>query len=250
MKPSNKNTAEWSRFSFPGFGEAECHESVDLSVLPGTQQLDGNTHYLVMSSAEGKIYATSIEGDKVRIPEGGTIQAIRGTTTTYENARHLPNYLVLENTSFFEGFSNYDPQSEPGTLAIVQADVNNNEYIRPDQRFDDAGVAIVPADQPLPNITNNLAHSRVLYNLLGFIGPNDRLITWSGPTSYNVRLVDWCIVDNQKRNRFEAALLDSDTPNGTDLGSLLTSHLAPAAYLRYYDARYKTRFMPNEGSSP
>lgn len=76
------------------------------------------------------------------------------------------------------------------------------------------------------------------YDLLGFIDSADRLVTWTGDTSYNTLLVDFCVANVESQSGLERAGI----ANRWGLSWFVECNPTALAYPSYYDAKYGTTY--------
>jgi hypothetical protein len=252
VKPVNEHTAFGQRFFFPEFGEVECHESVDLANLPGVVHIgngEGHNNFVVYETEEGDEEAQELTRLAHTLPAGATILQVR--SLAHYAGTSPPSFMRDEEVSLYLGDDTlcYVPHSEEGLLSIIQLNLGGICGELADPRFDDKGIALLPVSEPLPVLPDaNLrkSTSNAQYNLLGFITSADKLVSWTGPTYYTTQLVDWCVANTLRQNGLEAYLLENALPSEGHLVGLLNTDRSALAYLRFYDTKHKTHFVPEE----
>lgn len=250
MRPDNEFTSPEHRFFYPVNYAVEHHESLDTENLPSVEHIVGQDHYAIVETVASKSYGVSesygamLFMPNFNIPSGTTIKRIQGFDSKASDMRKLRPFVSEEDFDIFDDDAIYTPQT--GTSLIVQADMSRlDAHQIDDPRFDDKGIAIIPQTESLPKFEGKgLFSENTRYNLLGFIDENDKLITWEWPTSNTALLVDWSVANSLKQNRLESALLNDTLPFGGHLVGMLSGAAAASTYLRYYDAKHGTSFMP------
>lgn len=244
MKLHNELTSVDQRFFFPNNDEAYHHESINPDNFPQVHSIGGdNDHYVVVRDSEGKVYAKHIFAGHAAIMAGSQILQV-----THCSARDTPPFLRDEE---LKALGEFEPSFAPIAGAGVRAVVELTNYAVKDityEGFDD-DVAILPADEPLPDLPVYGKNQTAKFRLHGFITPKDRFVTWFGRQSYDNSLVDWAIANHlaiRDKNPLEMALLCDDIPFGAHLVGMLSTHRGVHAYLKEYDKVHKTSFVPDE----
>jgi len=249
---NNINTAIDQRFFFPRRGEAQYHESFDVSGIPTVHVLEGDLPRIVARDAEG-VSITYDGRDMVRggtVPSGSRVQRI--AVIDSEREVQPGDSSDSRDLSFTEDASNiYEVQ--PGDMLILQA---NTSTVRPDaplwDRLGREGVFVAPADQPLPFSTNESTgqpHQSLNFLVAGVITADLKLVSWSGPYYGGQRtrdLVDQCIAYSASPNTLELYLLEEKLGPGRSLTGTLRLDVAAAAYLAYFDELHGMAYTPTE----
>jgi hypothetical protein len=247
MKPNNEFTSPEARFFYPVNHGVEYHESLDTTSVPGTENIPGKNHYAVVENEAGEVYAAELGWGNSNIPVNATVLGIKGQKKEADVKNIDRRFLRKEEFECFDEECSYTPDEEEGTHIIVQADLSRFYEDISDSRFDRRGVAILPYGEPLPSFkADGVPDEQVRYQLLGFINPNDKLVSWHGETGYATLLVDWCVANRLKQNRLEEALLHDALPQGGHLVGMLSTREAAKAYLQYFDNKHGTVYLPEE----
>lgn len=246
MKPNNQYTSPENRFFYPVNHGIEHHESLDTTGLPGTENIPGQDHYVVIRNSEGEVYAAELGWNNHNIPVNTVVIGVKGQKTGTQRGSGR-SFLNLNEFDQFDEDCTYTPNEDKDTKIIVQVDMSCFRNDITDPRFNDKGVAVLPQGTLLPSFAEDgIDDEKVKYRLLGFINPEDKLVTWHGETGYNTVLVDWCVANQLKQNRLEEVLLHDALPSGAHLVGLLSTTEAANAYLEYFDRKHGTSFMPKE----
>jgi len=247
MKPNNQFTSPEQRFFYPANHGVEYHESLDTTGLPGTENIPGEDLYAVIRDSEDEVYAAEIGWSNHNIPVNAVVLGVKGLGREPGARRSSKPFLEPEEFEKFDEDCTYTPEEGEDTKIIVQVDMSLFWGDITDPRFDDKGVAILPHGVPLPSFSERgIDDEKVEYRLLGFINPEDKLVTWHGETGYHTLLVDWCVANQLKQNRLEEALLHDALPLGAHLVGLLNMVEAAKSYLGYFDGKHGTSYLPEE----
>jgi len=245
MKPNAEFTAPDQRFFYPAGNEIEVFpDAIDLTTVPRTIRIAGSGHYVVYVE-NGETHAASEYLYGLKVPGGSLIQACRSLPANYKNLR--TRYTPEEDlVALQEAEDEFIPPA--GSKVILQASYNLASDEKLDPRFDKQHCAILPADEPLPLWASDVGDQRKPhYEIRGFITPDDALVSVYGVTGFDTLLVDHCVANSFTQNRLEAQLLARDVEHHYPylLGQLRVNQ-SVKRYLRYYDQKHGTSFLPTE----
>jgi hypothetical protein len=248
MRPNNEFTNPDQRFFFQVNREVECHDSLDLASVPGTEYIPGQDHYAILRNQAGQVYGVDLGLGNHNMPVGVTLLGIKGKPRQYGLRNSTPRMLRPGELDGFDDDCSYMPGDESNDIkVIVQIDTGRFRCDINDSRFDSKGVAILPYGEPMPSHTESgIADENIRYSLLGFIDENDKLLSWHGESGEGTSLIDFCVANRLRQNRLEELLLYEALPFGGSLSGMAKSIDVVRAYLQYFDERHDTAFFPQQ----
>lgn len=251
MKPNNAHTSPEQRFFYPVNHEIEHHGSLDTDNLPGVESLGGADNYAVIETPKGETLGVELYWQSYNIRAGSRITGLKSLAHGSKKIGNLGRFVDEENFKEFDQDISFSSDANQQLSVIAQVDVSRLPYslniAEEDSRFSTRGVAILPQNKALPTFEDTDVEAELVkYRLLGFISPEDKLITWQGPMSHTALLVDWSVASVLKQNRLEEALLHDALPLGGHLVGMLSINEAASTYLQYYDEKHGTHFMPEK----
>lgn len=232
MQPNNRHTAPDQKFFYPWNGEIESHESFKPETLPASETLPGDTSFVVTQDEKGNtqfVRQSSLFGAG-ELVSGQTIDSV--ITFDYDDTE-------------FENTVEYKVDKED--VLIFTVDIFSDGFYRTDLAKQYSGgnkMLLLPADEALP-YGNDDDSAQIRFRLSGIIRNDDTLLTMPGEygAASNDHTLDLCIANVHSETPLELALFQNDLGETTLLGLVSTREVL-GAYLRYYDAKNDTSYLP------
>lgn len=250
MKLNDQYTAPDQRFFYPVNHGIEHHSSLDIDSLPRTESTPGLDHYAVVKDGlhrPGEVSGAQVQWCDYNLPVGATVLGIAGQGENMADSLY-DSFVTERDMKCFGEENFYLPGNEDDVRVMVKGRISgpsSRPIHFPDERFNPERIAILPQSEPLPGYAEmGIPDSYIRYQLLGFIGAKDQLVTWHSQNGMNAQLVDLSVANRISNTALEKALLFHALPQPTTLTGLLGINAAARTYLHYYDEKYGTNFLP------
>lgn len=233
MKPNNEYTAPNQKFFYPWNNEMEVHESFDEKTLPSHEALPGDAAYVVTIDENGEAQFRKHSGSMgilMGSTSGETIKAVvTYETDGYDSAKNPVEYTIAEDDKLILKVNR--------DKTFYDSEIKN--------QLDKDGHLVVPGGEALPYANPADNSDKLRYEITGVITADDTLLSVPGVygSQSNEWLIDLCVANAHSETPLEVALLANDL-TGRSLRNSVSMSDNLGTYLRHYDAKFGTTYMP------